>query len=421
MHKPKKPVFHWVENTVSLFSVKGIDLVLAVLLIPYLISVVGLENYGRYVFALVFVLFFVNVANYGFDLSAVRALSAHKKTRKHLNTQFNVVLSVKVYLTVLLLLLYALMAFVLPKIAQNLWLYVFASGMLISELFALRWFFMGVEKMKFIPAIQLLATLLFVVLVLLFVRQPQDFIYIILFEAIGAFIANTLSFIYVVQEYKLSIKLSSFKQVSDYMIAHFFNFVTLLIPSMLANIAVFIVGVFSVPVHVSIMQLGVKYANAFTTVNAILTKVLYPLVNRVRHSRQWTNALLLTVGAILSVTMYISAPWLIEPWLQLKDTVVTAQIVHLIHWLSPVPFFMAVFSAFGINGLLVWGKDHILAYSIAAATLIGVLVGFAVTPRYAYLGGAVFLLTTRGLYALLAWVFFVVEKKKLKNSLNETV
>jgi O-antigen/teichoic acid export membrane protein len=411
MNKPKTPVFHLVENTVSLFSVKGIDLVLAVLLIPYLISVVDLENYGRYVFALVFVLFFVNIANYGFDLSAVRALAAHKKTRKHINNQFNVVFSVKVYLTVFLLLLYAVMAFVLPKIAQNLWLYVFASGMLISELFALRWFFMGVEKMKFIPVIHLLATLLFVVLVLLFVREPKDFIYIILFEAIGVFLANALSFMYIVQEYKLSIKLSSFKQVSDYIINHFFNFVTLLVPSMLSNIAVFIVGVFSIPVHVSIMQLGVKYANAFTTVNAILTKVLYPMVNRVRHSRQWTNALLLGAGVVFSLIMYVSAPWLIQPWLQLKDTAVTAQIVNVIHWLSPVPFFMAVLSAYGINGLLVWGKDHILAYSIVAATLIGVLVGFAVAPRYAYMGGAVFLLTARGLYALLAVVFFVTEKR----------
>lgn len=415
MNKSKKPVFHLLENAVSLFSVKGIDLLLVVLLIPYLIATVGLENYGRYVFALVFVLFFVNIANYGFDLSAVRDLSANKKTRKHINAQFNLVFSVKVYLTIFLVLLYAAMAVVFPKLTQSIWLYVFAAGLLLSELFALRWFFMGVEKMKFIPAIQLLSTLLYVMLVLLFVRQPKDFIYIILFEAIGAFIANTLSFMYVVQEYKLSIKLSSLKQVTDYIITHFFNFVTLLIPSMLSNIAVFIVGVFSIPLHVSIMQLGVKYANAFTTVNAILTKVLYPLVNRLRNTRQWTNALLLSVGFVLALSMYFSAPWLVKPWLQLEDTTITIQIVQVIHWLSVVPFFMAVLSAYGINGLLVWGKDAILAYSITAATLIGLLVGFAVTPRHTFMGGVVFLLTARGLYALLAWVFFVkIKRESLK-------
>ena len=94
-----KSIYQFFENVFSLFSVKSIDLAIAIWLIPYLIFKVGIVNYGLYAFALSTVLFIVNFTNFGFDLSAVRALAKDANDTKKINKLFNEVFSVKLYLT----------------------------------------------------------------------------------------------------------------------------------------------------------------------------------------------------------------------------------------------------------------------------------------------------------------------------------
>ncbi len=351
--------------------------------------------------------FFMNITNYGFNLVAVRDL-AKKATnnQKTIGVIFNEVFSVKLYLTGLLLIVMLLLILFVPKFSSFKLIYLFASFLLISDLFSLRWFFLGMEKMKFLPAINLVATLIYVLLVVLFIRQPKDFVYIILFEAIGMLIAGFISFTYVLNEYQLTIKILPFKKVRKYMVANFSSFINLLVPSVLSNIAVLLVGFFSISTHVSFMQLGVKFSNAFSTVNAILTKVFYPMVNRNTSAMKLAFKVLISVGFILAVAMYFSADFLIKPWLKLENAYALEQVVFIIKLLSPTSLLMAIISSYSVNGLLVFGKDKVVGVITVFATLTGLIIGVFLIIKYTYLGGAVFLIAARGLYALLSYVLF---------------
>jgi len=275
----------------------------------------------------------------------------------------------------------------------------------------LRWFFMGIEKMKYIPAINLGASLIYVVLVLVFIQKPKDYELIILLESIGLFIVNMISFLYVALEYNVKIQLLSFKKVRRYLILNWSSFINLFIPSMLSNMAVFLVGVFSIPANVSIIQLGVKVANGFTTINAVLTKVFYAMVNRKVQILRKSFSVILGIGILLSIGMFISADVVIKPWLKIEDLIVEQQISTIIKILSPTPFLMAVISAYGINGLLVYGKDKLFGYITLISTLLSLIMGLILIPKYTYIGGALFLLTARGLYALGSFTLF--NKKRI--------
>jgi len=407
-----KSIYNFLENVFSLFSVKVIDLAIAIWLIPYLILKVGIQNYGLYAFALALMFFFMNISNYGFDLVAVRTLAKDPtKNNKHINTIFNEVLSVKIYIIGFLLLVLLLLNLVLPSFRAHSVLYLFASFLLLSDLFSLRWFFIGVEKMKFLPVINLLATLIYALLVLLFIKQPTDYIYIILFEAIGLIVVGVISFSYVLNEYQLTIKLLPFKKVMRYIYLNFSSFINLFVPSVLSNVAVLLVGFFSISTHVSFMQLAVKFSNAFATLNAILAKVFYPIVNRNKGVMKTSFTVLIITGVLLSVAMFFSADYLIAPWLKLKSEVAITQVIQIIKILSPTPFLMAVISAYGINGLLVYGKDKLFGYITLISTLLSLIMGLILIPKYTYIGGALFLLTARGLYALGSFTLF--NKKRI--------
>lgn len=407
----KKALYQFLENTVSLFSVKVIDLALAILLIPYLILKVGIVNYGKYAFAISLVLFLVNITNYGFNLKAVRELAKYNDNSKKVNALFNEVFSVKLYLTGFTLLVLAVLVMAVPGFRMYALVYVFASFMLLGDLFSLRWFFMGIEKMKYIPAINLGASLIYVLLVLVFIQQPKDYEFIILLESIGLLIVNMISFLYIVLEYNVKLQLLSFKKVRQYLVVNWSSFINLFIPSMLSNAAVFLVGVFSIPANVSIIQLGVKVANGFATINAVLTKVFYAMVNRKVQILRKSFSVILGIGILLSIIMFISADVFIGPWLKIEDALVEQHISFTIKVLSPTPFLMAVISAYGINGLLVYGKDKLFGYITLISTLVSLIVGLLVIPKYTYIGGALFLLAARGLYALGSFTLF--NKKRI--------
>ncbi|PHR69102.1 MAG: hypothetical protein COA67_11160 [Lutibacter sp.] len=209
----KKNIRQFIENITSLFSSKISDLLLAILLIPYLISKVGIENYGRYVFALSLTLFLVNIINYGFDLSAVRELAKNRHKPKMLKKLLNKVLSVKLYLTILMLVILFVVVFTIPLLRVEKTMYFFALFLIIGDLFSLRWFFMGIEKMKYIPIINVGSKLLYVFLVIIFIKQSEDYEIIILLEGIGLFIVNIFSFLYIVRKKRIRIKLISFYKV----------------------------------------------------------------------------------------------------------------------------------------------------------------------------------------------------------------
>ena len=404
--KKKSSTYHFLLNVFSLFSVKGIELFVTILLIPYLIFKVGLTNYGLYAFALALVLFLVNTTNYGFDLTAVRELARSNGNRKKINQLFNEVFSVKLYLTGFMILLMLILIFSVPSFTSNKDVYLFSSFLLIGDLFSLRWFFMGLEKMKYLPVINLGATLIYVVLVLTVIQQPNDFEYIILLEGIGMLISGIISFSIIVNEYKIKIQLMPFGKVKRYLFANYSSFINLFIPSMVSNTAVFIVGVFSIPAHVSIIQLGVKFTNAFTTANAVFTKVFYAMVNRKIQLMRKSLTALIVLGVILSVVMFLSADILIKPWLKINDPVIEEQIIWVIKLLSPSPFLMAVISAYGVNGLLVLRKDKLFGQITLFSTGLALLIGLFLIWNYSYLGGVIFLLTARGLYAIMSFLFF---------------
>ena len=299
----------------------------------------------------------------------------------------------------------------IPGFRMHALVYVFASFMLVGDLFSLRWFFMGIEKMKYIPAINLGASLIYVLLVLVFIQQPKDYEFIILLESIGLLIVNMISFLYILLEYNVKIQLLSFKKVRQYVIVNWSSFINLFIPSMLSNTAVFLVGVFSVPANVSIIQLGVKVANGFTTINAVLTKVFYAMVNRKVQILRKSFSVILGIGILLSIVMFISADVFIGPWLKIEDAIIEQQISFIIKVLSPTPFLMAVISAYGINGLLVYGKDKLFGYITLIATLLSLILGLLLIPKYTYLGGAIFLLAARGFYAIGSFMMF--NKKRI--------
>ena len=406
----KKAIYQFSENTISLAAIKAIDLGLTVWLIPFLIVKVGIVNYGMYAFAMALVLLFMNVLNYGFSLSTVREIAKNKENPIQLNKLVNEVLSVKIVLFLVEYFLFIVLIILFPSLWEHKIIYFFTSFFLIAELFSLRWFFLGMEKMKFAALMNVGSTFMYIVLVLFFIREPLHYIYIPLLEAIGITLIAVIAFVWVLKAHKIKLKWIGFKEVLKYLKLNFNSFINVLLPSTFGTIAVFLVGVFGMPTHVSFMQIGIKISNAFSTVNAILTKVFYPMVNKNSKTMLPARAVLLGVGFVLSVSLYVVSDYLIVHWLLLETREEYAIAIQIVQILSPIPFLMSVISSYGINGLLTFYKDTLYSKITLISTLITVVLIIVLQPIYPFWGGAIALLTGRFIYA--SWSFLAFHKLK---------
>jgi len=122
--------------------------------------------------------------------------------------------------------------------------------------------------------------------------------------------------------------------------------------------------------------------------------------------RAVTSMLLLIIGVVLSLSMYLSAPFLISHWLHFENSTQLAETVFMVQLLSPVPFLMGVISSYGINGLLTFYKDILFLKITIIATLAMFVMAGLLIPQYHFYGGALALLTGRFVYAVLSYFSF---------------
>ena len=148
----KKSIYKFTENTLSLFSIKAIDLGLTLWLIPYLILKIGIDNYGIYALAMSLILFFQNVLNYGFNLSTVREVSKNSQNSEVLSKIFSEVISVKIVLLLILYPILLVLVLFVPAFWAQKSLYFFASLILIGDLFSFTFypFFFSNNKLSYI-------------------------------------------------------------------------------------------------------------------------------------------------------------------------------------------------------------------------------------------------------------------------------
>ena len=94
-----------LENFLSLFSLQFLGYLIPLVTFPYLVRILGIENYGIYVFFQYLFLFLDNIIAYGFRVSATDQISKNINNYNKISLIFHSVLIVKFLIFFILLIL----------------------------------------------------------------------------------------------------------------------------------------------------------------------------------------------------------------------------------------------------------------------------------------------------------------------------
>ncbi len=282
-----------------------------------------------------------------------------------------------------------------------------------GELLFPLWFFLGIEKMRFITIVNVISKSTFALFVFVFIKEKSDFIYISLYQSIGFFLAGLIAQIIVFKKFKIYLKLSPFKEVKLILKNGVSAFLTMVTPTLYSNTSIFLVGFFGIPQYVAFMEIGSKVSGAFGVLNGVLTNVFYPFINRNKKALDKVKYLFIASGFILSMLMFFLSEFLISLWLPEPSP----EIIKVVKLLSPSPFLMSIISTYGVNGLMVQNKDKLYLKVVIIGSFSGLIAGLILIPKYFYLGGAVAIIIARTIKAVLSYYY---SKSILKSSNLDT-
>lgn len=144
------------------------------LIYPYVIRVLGAEQYGLYAFLLAIAMYFQDVIDFGFDSPCAKRVALNADNREELGRIVSAVFCCKIILIAISVAVSVPIVAAIPVLRENLWLFAVIFVQNLYKTFYPQWYYLGMKNMKFSSILQAVIRVSQIPLILLFVKTPDD-------------------------------------------------------------------------------------------------------------------------------------------------------------------------------------------------------------------------------------------------------
>lgn len=260
-------------NFMYLSILQGMNLILPLITFPYLVRVLGIENFGLLMFAQAFIVYFTMIVDYGFNLSGIREVSSNRNNKSKLIKIFSSIMIARFILALVGLIFLTIIVFSFEKFSQNWELYYLTFGIVIGTALFPTWFFQGMEKMKYITVLTVIAKLIFTLSIFLFVTTEKDFIYVPLINSLGF-----ISLFIIFKDFNIRIKFQKWKRIKIQFIRGWYIFISKISINLYGATNTFILGIFTTDTIVGYYAIAEKVVRIITSLFAPFYQTIYPHV-----------------------------------------------------------------------------------------------------------------------------------------------
>lgn len=182
-----------IENYVFMTILQLLNSFFYLLIYPYLIRVLGNENYGTFVFATSVVSYFSLFINFGLGMPGVKSIAESKDDIKKQSDTVSCIFTAQTYLFFISVVLFCIMLYTIPVFKANYWVFIWCFLLVYSNVLFPGWYFQGIQNMKVITYINLAFKIISLPFIIFFVEEKDDLeVYAMIVSMstlLGAFIA----------------------------------------------------------------------------------------------------------------------------------------------------------------------------------------------------------------------------------------
>ncbi|HOK35565.1 MAG TPA: flippase [Candidatus Pacearchaeota archaeon] len=400
-------------NFLSLSILQALNYILPLITLPYLVRVLGPEKYGLISFAQAFIGYFIMITDYGFGLSATREVSIYRDDKEKVSEIFSSVMTVKILLGILSFVVLGLVLLSVPKFGQDWLIYIFTFGMVIGNILFPVWFFQGVEKMKWITILNIVARGIFTVCIFIFVHKESDYLNVAIINSLGSLVAGIISLIVIFKNFKVKFVFPKIESIKHQLKEGWHIFISNIATSLYTTSNTFILGLFTNNTIVGYYSGAEKIIKAVEGLISPISQTIYPYLSKlVSESKEkalvFLQKLTKFIGGttfLVSLLIFILSPLIVKIILgdQYQQSILPLRI------LSFIPFIIALSNIFGIQTMLTFNMKSSFLKILSSAAILSLSLSFLLIPFLKQIGVSISWLITE-IFVTVS-MFFTLKKK----------
>lgn len=343
-------------NFLALAILQVLRYLVPLIVLPYVTPIIGLEHFGEIAVASSFVLIVQAFVNYSFDFMGARDIARNKGDIMKVSEIVSTTLSAYLLIYSVMLFISIAIIFLVPKFRDICFLMTISLTLPIFSASVCEWFYQGMEQMQNITIVNVLSRFLFLLLVFLFINESKDYWMYMLFNTIGFVVASGYSLFVMHSRYHCRIRLVSpgkvwlhIKQGKDL----FLNQVCVSFLNRMPNI---LLGIMTGSAAAGLYDAAFRLQDAGYHGVTTLNRTFFPFLARRMDKHKVYRRINLVFALILTIVLFTFAPIFVHLLYAPEFTPST----NLVRILSFSILFMGIGSAYGVNRLMLIGKEKLV-------------------------------------------------------------
>lgn len=408
-----------IESYFSLSILNGLNVILPLLTLPYILRIVGATNYGIYAFITVIIQYCVLISSYGFNFSATKQVSQHRHDTYNLSRIYSAVIVSRLILAFISFTLLFSLSFLFISSRSEFIMLIWGIGIVVGDTFVPIWFFQGVEKMRYLTIVNVTAKVIFTVLIFIFIRESADFRYIIILNSLGYITAGVFSIVLVKKYFKIKFITPNYRELVYQFKEGSALFGSTIGMELYRNANIFILRFFVNDAAVGIYAAAEKVIKGIQMAISPITQALFPHLSlkfkqqSLKDNLDTMKRIILRfspIVLIIAILTYIMAPWLSS--LLCGNDYRSA--VSLIRIMSPIIFIGGINYVLGVVGLVNLNKQNVFFRYVLFAGLVSVLFVLLTVNKYGSAAAAAAMTFSEiVLFCLCTYYYFKLKRLKV--------
>ena len=373
-----------IENFLSLTTLQLFNIVIPILLIPFLYKTLGVDIFALIMISQALCSYFLIIIDYGFNLSATRFISINRDNPKILSEILSSVIIIKTLLIVISFFAFYLIVVNFENYKNYTILFTVSFLVTIFQSLFPSWFFQGIEEMKYITITSSTLKIIGSISIFFVIKKESDYILYPLIFSITAFISTLWAYIILIKKHNVFLKFPGIKVIKNHFKDSTGFFISRIAVTSYTTINLIILSFFCSTTTVGFYSVAEKIYMAIRSLYQPMSTALYPYIAYKKNIQLFKKIFifLLTINTIGVIVLYVISAWII--YLATGDSI-TESIIYLklfsILILIVMPSIFLGYPLLGALGYTNVVNKSVLIPSVFHVSIIAILaiIG-AITP-----------------------------------------
>jgi len=410
-----------VKNMSSLALIQVGNYIIPLLIIPYISRIVGLENFGKLEYARTLVAYFTVFIDYGFNITATRAISLNRDNREKINSIVSRTFTAKLILLFISTFVFWLMLRMengFEDISFLLWAtFIFNFGQFLFPI----WYYQGIEKIASISFINFFIKLgILLGVILLLKTKDQYWIYNLLIS-LAHVLFGLISVYILFKKYRVHLVKFKLKELLDVFKSGFSIFFSTILVAIFVTYSFILLKEYGTEAEVGEYSTANKLVMTIRVLIMLpFSQAFFPYIAKIasediqKFKQQLRRVTIFLFSITLGVTLFTLAfsNWIVSIIFG-EEFLSSVDVLQILVFL---PIFSTLTNIFAYQGLLSLKQDKTFLVIHIVFTILIIITSYLLVPHYGVVGVAYIRVVSEALLMFSALFFLIRYLSKTNES-----